>query len=472
MTFKIKFKTKFKFFISPIPLKAVILILSVALAFITLFTLNNFKDNELQSYSDFKIVNGVLESYYGLNENVIIPKGVKEIGECAFEDCKTMTSITIPDSVKAIHENAFYRTNLKKIHIPKSVTYIAKNSFESSDYVEIEVDSQNKKYSTKDGVLYNKDMTELIRYYDKEDIYFYRIPDSVEKIGDFAFSDRKLQKIYVPASINEIGDCAFLAYFGISTIDVDPENKNFVVKDNIMFTKDMTELVWYSNQNTADKYNIPNGVTTINAGAFRACRSLINLTIADTVKNIEDNAFAGMTHMENLTIPDNVSEIGESVFLGCWNLKDVSVGKDNKYFTTQDGILFDKDMTEIIVCPTKNTITDYKIPAGIKKIRPYAFFNSINLERVDIPQSVTEIGEGAFYNCYKLASINLPDKIDTIAESTFWGCGNIVKIVIPDRVTRIGDKAFSDCGLSEIELSSRIKKIGKKAFENCINLKK
>ncbi len=454
------------------PLTAAILVISAVLALITLFAINNFKDNDFQAYSDFKIIDGVLEKYYGLNENVIIPNGVKEIGESAFEDCKTMTSITIPDSVKAIHEKAFYRTYLKKIHIPKSVNYIDKNSFECNDYVEIEVDSRNKKYSTKDGVLYNKDMTELIRYYDKKDIYFYKIPDSVEKIGDYALSERRVQKIYVPASINEIGDCAFSADFGISTIDVDAKNKYFIVKDNIMFTKDMTELVWYSDDNTADSYNIPEGVTTINAGAFRACRSLINLTIPYTVRTIEDKAFSGMVRMENLTIPEDVSGIGESVFFGCWNLKNVSVGEDNKYLTSRDGILFDKGMTEIIVCPSNNSIKHYEIPDGIKKVRSYAFFHCIELENVKIPQSVTQIGEGAFYDCARLASINLPEKIDAIAEATFWGCSNIVKIVIPDKVTYIDDKAFAECSSLEVELPLSLKYIGKKAFLDCGNLEK
>ncbi len=474
MTLIVKTKNngKAKFLNHSKPLIAVILVISVVLAFLALFAVNNLKEEEFLAFSDFKIKNGVLEKYYGANENVIIPNGVTKIAKYAFEGCKTMTSITIPDSVKEIHEDAFNLTNLKKVHIPKSITYIDKNAFQYNDNLEIEVDSKNKKYSSKDGVLYNKDMTELIRYYDKEDIYYFRIPDGVEKIGDYAFFECGLVKIYLPSSIKEIGDCAFSGYFGITDIEVDSNNKNYIVKDNILFSKDMTELVWYSRENTNDWYSIPDGVTVTNAGAFLGCRSLNSITLPNTMKVIEDKAFMGMIFLESLTIPDSVSEIGDSVFFYCNSLTNVNVSKNNKYFTSDHGILFDKEMTEVIVCPTGYSEADYKIPDGVKKIRDYAFYNCIRLEKITIPESVTYIGKYAFYGCCNLLSINLPSKINSIAEYTFTSCMKLEKIVVPDRVKYIDEGAFQNCSsLAEIKFPSRLNKIGKEAFSSCISLK-
>ena len=473
MTLKVKTKNncKVKFLNHSKPITAVILTISVVLAFIVLFTISNLKDEEFQAFPDFKIDNGVLEKYYGANEKVIIPNGVKIIAKYAFEGCKAMTSITIPDSVKEIHEDAFNLTNLKKVHIPKSITYIDKNAFQYNDNLEMVVDSKNKKYSSKDGVLYNKDMTELIRYYDKEGLCYFRIPDGVEKIGDCAFFDCKLVKLYLPSSVKEIGDCAFSGYYGISDIEVDSENKNYIVKDNILFSKDMKELVWYSRENTKDFYSIPDGVTVINAGAFFACRSLNNITIPNTMKIIEDKAFMGMLFLESLTIPDSVSKIGEAVFFCCNNLNSVNVGKNNKYFTSNNGILFDKDMTEIIVCPTGYPVADYKIPDGVKKIRDYAFYNCIRLENITVPESVTYIGKYAFYECARLLSINLPSKITSIAEYTFVSCSQLVKITVPDKVKYIEDRAFENCSsLVEVKFPSSLNKIGKEAFACCSSL--
>ncbi len=474
MTLKVKTKNNciVKFKNQSKSMTAVILVISVVLAFLALFAINNLKDEEFQAFSDFKIDNGVLEKYYGANENVIIPNGVKKIAKYAFEGCRATTSITIPDSVKEIHEDAFNLTNLKKVHIPKSVTYIDKNAFQYNDNLEIEVDTRNKKYSSKDGALYNKDMTELIRYYDKEGIRYFRIPDGVEKIGDCAFFECKLVKLYLSSSVKEIGDCAFSGYYGISDIEVDSENKNYIVKDNILFSKDMTELVWYSRENTKDWYSIPDGVTVIHSGAFFACRSLNNITIPNTMKIIEDKAFMGMLSLDSLTIPDSVSEIGESVFFCCNSLTNVNVRKNNKYFTSDHGILLDKEMTEVIVCPTGYAEADYNIPDGVKKIRAYAFYNCIRLEEITIPKSVTYIGKYAFYQCARLLSINLPNKINSIAEYTFFNCSQLVKISVPDRVKYIDDRAFENCSsLVEVKFPSSLNKIGKEAFACCSSLK-
>ncbi len=460
---------------SAILLTALIVAFLIIVASISLLTSSD--DDNLQY---FEIVNGVLKKYYGtnnsslqaniayVNENVIIPDGVKEIGKYAFEGCEAMTSITIPDSVKAIQEGAFRRTKLKKVNIPRGVEYIDKNAFQYSDPVEIIVSPQNKKYSTKDGVLYNKDMTELIRYYDREDIYYFKIPDGVEKIGNSAFLDCRLTDLYISGSVKEIEDFAFMGDREVLSIKVAEENKNFIVKNNVMFSKDMTELVWYSRGNTAKSYVIPDGIMTIRAGAFQLCDPLQSITIPDSVKIIGDDAFRNIRDLKSIKIPDSVSEIGESPFLGCFissNSEGISVDRNSKYFTLKDGILYNKDMTEILSCFHHNKFTEVTIPNTVKKIRNYAFCHCYNLKEVIIPDSVVEIGEGAFALCSNITSIKLPAKITSIANLTFWGCDSIESINIPDSVESIGDAAFylGQC-MTGIRLPEGIRKIGKEAF--------
>lgn len=480
MTFKTKPLFNFRIKLSKTA-KSAILLTTLILAFLIIVaSISLLTSKEDYNLQNFEIVNGVLKKYYGtnnaglqaniscVNENVIIPNGVKEIGSYAFEGCEAMTSITIPDSVKVINEGAFRRTKLKKVNIPRGVEYIDKNAFQYSDSVEIIVSPQNKKYSTKDGVLYNKDMTELIRYYDREDVYYFKIPDGVEKIGNSAFLDCRLTDLYISGSVKEIEDFAFMGDREVLSIKVAEENKNFIVKNNVMFSKDMTELVWYSRENTATSYVIPDGIMTIRAGAFQLCAPLQSITIPDSVKVIGDYAFKNIRGLKSIKIPDSVSEMGESPFLGCFMSSDsegISVDKNSKYFTLKDGILYNKEMTEILCRFHHNNLTEVTIPNTVKKIRNYAFCHCYNLIEVVIPDSVVEIGEGAFILCRNITSIKLPAKITSIANLTFWGCDSIESINIPDSVESIGDAAFYfGQGMTGIKLPEGIRKIGMEAF--------
>jgi hypothetical protein len=490
MTLKSKPLFNFKIKISRAAKSAILLIALISVFLLVVASISILTSKDDDNLQRFEMVNGVLKKYYGTDENVIIPNGVRQISKRAFADCDCMTDVTIPDgveeigeyafdnclkltdvkmpdSIKAIQEGAFRGTNLKKVNIPRGVEYIDKNAFQSNP-VEITVSPLNKRYSIKDGVLYNKDMTELIRYYNKEDIYYFKIPDGVERIGNSAFLDCNLTDVYICGSVKEIGDFAFMGCRDNLSIKVADENQNFIVKDDIMFSKDMTELLWYSKGNTAKSYAIPNGVKIIRAGAFQMCDSLHSITIPDSVEVIGDDAFRHIRYIKSLKIPDSVSEIGEGSFLGCFILPDskgLYVGEDNKYFILENGVLYNKDMSELIYCFPSNPSTEVTIPKTVKKIRNYAFCQCYNLNEVKIPDSVVEIGEGAFALCSNIKSTNLPAKITSIANSTFWGCDSIGSINIPNSVQSIGDRAFSiSQTMTSIKLPNGIRVIGKEAL--------
>lgn len=154
-----------------------------------------------------------IECFYS---NVEIKEGTVQICDEAFADCfdSTFECITIPNSVKMIGSRAFRAcVPLEKIEIPASVEFIATNAFEDCDCLtSIEVDKDNKNYASIDGVLYDKEIKNLIYYpYARESLSF-TIPDGVEQICDFAFcACQLLNKIIIPNSVNQIGENALSA---------------------------------------------------------------------------------------------------------------------------------------------------------------------------------------------------------------------------------------------------------------------
>ena len=206
-------------------------------------------------------------------KNVIINNGVTSIGNFAFSDCTSLTNITIPNSVTSIGDYAFYGCeNLINITIPNSVTSIGNDVFNGCiSLTSINVDSNNEKYMSDNGVLYTKDKKILIQYPGKKEGTEYLILQGVESIEDYAF-------------------------WGCGNL---------------------TNII------------IPNGVTSIGYSAFYRCTSLTNITIPNSVTSIGDFAFNECTSLTNIAIPDSVTSIGDHAFYKCDSLSVLC--KSNSY---------------------------------------------------------------------------------------------------------------------------------------------
>ena len=144
--------------------------------------------------------------------SVTIPNSVTSIGDFAFYICDSLTSVTIPNSVTSIGENAFdYCLSLTSVTIPNSVTTIGNYAFaECSSLINIEVDSDNSNYSSKDGVLFDKNKSKLIQYPIGNQRTEYTVPNSVTSIGDGAFYNcSSLTSVTIPDSVTSIGYSVF-----------------------------------------------------------------------------------------------------------------------------------------------------------------------------------------------------------------------------------------------------------------------
>ena len=330
--------------------------------------------------------------------SITIPDSVTEIGGSAFENCSSLTSITIPDSVTSIGIGAFVGcSSLTSIMIPDNVTYIGGAVFaDCSSLTEIKVSTQNAKYVSVNGVLYNKDKTTIMCYPAGKKDKNYKILDGVTWIGSSAFSG-----------------CTSLT-----------------------------------------SITIPNSVTFIPDDAFSGCTSLSSITIPDGVTSIGNWAFKDCTSLASVTIPSGVTETGYCAFIGCTSLTAINVATGNQNFVSVNGVLYNKDKTAIICYPAGKKDKNYKMPDGVTSMGVYAFSGCTNLTNITIPDSVTGIGDSAFSGCTSLTGITIPDSVEFIGYEVFLDCMNFTGITIPSSVTRIRNHAFGyyyDNGYKKID---------------------
>ncbi len=333
-----------------------------------------------------------ITDYTGSATDLTIPatidgKKVTSIGNYAFEDCSSLTSIKIPDGVTSIGHGAFVGcSSLTSITIPDSMTSIGESAFS-----------------------WCESLVSVI------------IPNGITSIEEDTFYEcSSLTLINIPASVTSIEDGAFSGCSSLTSITVDENNLNYSSKDGVLFNKNMTEIILYP-VSKEGKYIIPDSVTSIGEGAFWNC--------------------SGLT---SITIPDSVTSIGEIAF--CWsvNLTSITVDENNPNYSSKDGVLFNKDLTEIIAYPIGKE-GEYIIPDSVTSVEENAFWDCDNLTSIEIPNSVITIGDNAFGNCDSLTSITIPDSVTSIGYEAFRECESLASITIPDSVTSIGEDAFGIC---------------------------
>ncbi len=189
-----------------------------------------------------------------------------------------------------------------------------------------------------------------------------------------------------------------------------------------------------------------------------------------TVTSIDAEAFVGCYQLTSVSIPKTVTSIGDEPFMACNSLRAVNVDVSNPAYSSQDGVLFDKDATTIIVCPAAKA-GSYTIPSTVTAISASAFYGCAQLTAVSIPSSVKEVGNSAFRDCSKLTTITLPGGVREIAPKTFYGCTQLRSAALPSSLSVIGASAFFRCSsLSFVSIPASLTEIHSHAFESCTAL--
>ncbi len=214
---------------------------------------------------------------------------------------------------------------------------------------------------------------------------------------------------------------------------------------------------------------IENGVTSVGSYAFAFADKIENVSIADSVSTIGDGAFSQCSSIAEITVPSGVTHIGNGVFKNCLSLS--AVNADGGGFVSEDGVLFDKDKTEIIVYPPAKDADVYSLPDGVLKIHDSAFYSCKTLTEINIPDSVREIGDWAFDYCYGLTSAKLGSNLWRVGDYAFENCKALAEITVPDSVTYLGQRAFCSCiNLKTARVGNGVTELKSSAFNSCAAL--
>jgi len=444
---------------------------------------------------------------------IAIPNSVTSFGEGAFYECSSLPEISISENVTSIGSYAFVKCNsLTSIFIPKNVVEIGSGVFSRcNNLYSISVAQENIYYCAVDGALFSKDLSILISYPAAKNGN-YELPAQVKIIGESAFEGSAITGIIIPRSvtvinINAFYNCPFLTKiafehypsdtltigenafystqsalstevvvsdmqsipYSISTYNWQGSNRSAfftsasdglsgvcgpnaiwrIDEDGVLIISGYGEMFDYSTSTppwtNAKKVIIESGVTTIGANAFMACSNLTRIEIPDSVRSIGHQAFFAP------------------------NLSEINVDKNNQFFVSEEGVLFNKDKTKLLFCPPIKNGT-YYVPNGVTSIESQAFWCS-TLSEVIISESVLNIADSAFFMCGKLLNVVIPDSVMYIGNAAFvWG--QFETLQIGKNVLSIGERAFTGSSkLNALVIKSGTVNIGKQAFSNCANLR-
>ena len=368
-----------------------------------------------------------------------IPENVTAIKENAFDGCKKIKKIKLSKKIRAIEEGAFSGSGLTEIKLSKNVEYIGDNAFcataikqmcfpQKITYVgyevlafsdvekvyipqkvavisedafykckklkSINVSSKNKKYSSKNGILYNKAKTKLLVYPSGKKRKTFRVPEGVKVIGSEAFQyNANLRTLIISAA--DVNDKAGYRMKKLETL------------------------------------HIKKGTKEIGASAFADCYNLKKVYMADSVEAIYSEAFIN-TQMETFYIPSKLSWIGWEVFEGCYNLKTFKGGKGKKY-KVKKGVLYAGDVETLLKYPSGKKQKTFKVPDNVKKIEYHAFEKVECLEKVVTGKKLEKVENGAFYYLEKLKTLVFKSKrIIYVDKFCVEDCGGVKVIKGPN----------------------------------------
>ncbi len=293
------------------------------------------------------------------NKNLIditIPEGITKVRSNLFNNCVKLESISFPSTINIIENNAFKTCrSIKNIYFESPL----KNSL--TLHYSIFTNAFNIK-----EIKFPEGFKSLIS------------PKKELHLGNI-FS--ALEKVYIPDSVENLDDGFMNETFNLNTIELSKTNQNFILKDGILYNKDMTLLIRATNS-IDSKVSIPNTVVKICNGAFYSVKKLESIIIPNSVTTIGKQAFCRCDNLNNIELPNSVTTIEDKAFERC------------------------------------SSITKIDLPNQLLEIEKSLFLFCEKLEKINISESVTKIHDSAFDHCYNLSNIFIPENV-TILESAF-----------------------------------------------------
>lgn len=278
----------------------------------------------------FYIVEGkvTITKYNGTDVEVEIPSTISgypvvQIGDGAFSH-KAVERVVIPNSVEIIYKDAFAGCEMANVTIGSGVTSIHPFAFRWNQLERFEVSPANTAYASVDGVLYTKNLTEIVSYPSKRNASSYSILNTVTTIDDYAFFGCEVETIEVPASVTDMGTAGYIFHSpSIKEIIVSEDNTKFASENGALFNKEKTELLCYL-MGMEGEYQVPASVKVIKEYAFDVVEGLTSIVFPEGITTFELGAFYQCTGLKTITLPSTVTYIGNSAFY-CSNLEKITM---------------------------------------------------------------------------------------------------------------------------------------------------
>ncbi len=329
--------------------------------------------------------------------------------------------------------------------------------------------------------------------------------DNLTKIGVWSFACcESLEELILPENLKVIDNGAFISCTSLENISL-PKTLEFIDKNAFVntafYNKDSNwengalylDAYLIDASKVSNSYTVKDGTLAIAGSAFSDNKSVQNIKLPNGVKYICRGTFS-RSGISSITIPESVVTIGDYSFDRCESLVSINVDKNNQYYSSVDGVLFNKNKTALILYPSARYADSFSVPDGVVKIEAnafentklmsitlpdtletlgeYAFSYSENLKSITIPNKVKNIPYCAFENSQSLQEVNLPQNLETLSIRSFGKCKNLEKIILPDSVKVIPNCCFEQCEkLADIVFPANLQLIEFGAFMDCSSLK-
>ena len=425
------------------------------------FSLGDLEDLTKADLSETALTEIGLFTFSGCSSlsEVLLPDTLYSINGGAFYNCKSLKEITLPESLEYVGQYAFMDTGLTSIEIPESVTEIGYCAF---GYYTDEYGSERASSSftiigqySSAAYTYCTDTDEEYGYANE---FTFMTPEQAQEQSELLAQERFTEGSYEYAIVGD-GAVITLCTSADSIIDVPAELGGYPVT--------AIYPIAFSSLN-ATEITLPDTITDIRTMAFYNCAYLQSLTLPQSVKSIGNNAFDSCTGLETIDL-GGAETIGLSVFYGCTSLRKVTISGScteitlngdgdlpfidtpaleeiivtdgNGSYSSENGVLYNKDKTILLTYPPAKADKKFKAPASVKEIAQSAFYNSSKLEEVDI-SNVTTINTYAFEGCTSLKKVKLSKELTSIGVDAFFDCTSLKQLRFYDKVDTIGDYAF------------------------------
>ncbi|MBR5101648.1 MAG: leucine-rich repeat domain-containing protein [Muribaculaceae bacterium] len=320
---------------------------------------------------------------------------VTAIDSWGFFGCRDIKEVKIPSSITKVDIWAFTScTGLRKIEFPSSVTTLGYCALESCENLES-----------------------------------VKLPPHITSIEDRLFQEcKKLKTIKLPSGITRIGSSAFSRCDMLKSLEI-PEGVTTIDGYAFAYSKNLANV------------SLPNSLQSIGHYAFSCCESLKSIKLPEGLKTIHDNLFENCRALEDVTLPASLENIYGNPFVSCKSLTEIKLAEGNPNFVLKDGILYDAAMTNLIACPSCQQVGDLIVPATVKLISPYAFYDNANITSLKMT-AVETIGQSAFGDSYNIESIDFGSALKYIEKQAFYSIRKVTTLKFPNTLEALGVGVF------------------------------